>query len=318
MANKQSGNLFLALVIFIFIGYSTIFVYNAYNYDRESVAVAGPEPECYQMNVNINGKGVTISCAEQIDFYLMDKSGQASGTPVTSMDTGYYSNQKQVTVPNMTKKIVVRTRDIEKENIFFSENQDFVPVDIPNPVTSTTGTVTGAVTGTIPVSHTVGGLFYTSSYSTDEEVHLRLEGDISLVSNTQYPTRYINLTEFRKQKGDLLARCVDVESKEFQVYQGELDGNYSPPDQQPVINLFCLFDKDNIQFVTWVDEVNIAKKGCVKNAKWEVFMNDYPADFDLPIMSDCSSGYADIKVDKGIWFGWWIRCGLNTQFEWLG
>ena len=149
-------------------------------------------------------------------------------------------------------KTKVITTNKNKEKLFFESRENYYLVNILNPTYTTTGSINGEITGQIPVSKTFGGLFYTTSYISPSNINLKLNGDISLFTNVNYPTKELKEAEFYKmqEKYNKAVRCVEVTSNDYW-----MNNNH------PYI-LFCAFDFDGIQFLTSINSITEIKDGC--------------------------------------------------------
>lgn len=188
---------------------------------------------------------------------------------------------------NINKKILTVNKD--KENEFF-KRKGFYLANKLNTEIRTEGTISGDISGNIPIEKSSGGLIFIYDYTSKEPINLRLEGDISLLSKIEVPTKEVEEEEFYKLNKEYgkLVRCMEIENNEYWV-----NGN------RPYA-LFCAFDMDGLQFLTSIKSIMEERDGCYSKIDKDVYMEIDGSLYITPTItfnvdSNCNIQYPEIE-----------------------
>ncbi|GAF83078.1 unnamed protein product [marine sediment metagenome] len=240
-----------------------------------------------------NSKVVSFPGDREVLIYenISEETNEPIGEPVFGM-SGCIWHISNIKLTNMTTTESIDTIDSNKETRFYKNNPDYVAVNVLNPKTVIKGDINAKIEGTIPVPKISGGgnMFFhsVSSYTSHEKVDLKLTGDISLLMTTELPTSYVGFEEFESRRENNLARCTEVESAEHHLFG------------KPVYQLFCVFETENIQFVTVIKQINIKKMGCPKTVHKNLYLFvdgiTHYLDTDVVTEKDCASANVDVAI----------------------
>lgn len=226
------------------------------------------------MNVRIQDDAYIYPLGSKLLFYhnQNEETGELSNLffEFDSIEDCY---ERQSIVVEFWNEREIKTRiaitDKQEEDLFFQQHPEYFMADKLNSEIHSEGTISSELSGSIPVTNVRGNLFYTTSYTTQERVNFKLQGDISMIGKVNVPTKQVSEEEFYElnEKYDKLVRCVEVESQDYW-----LDG------QRPYL-VFCAFDVDGLQFLTVIESITEEKEGCYSHLEKDVYVTEEGSDY---------------------------------------
>lgn len=207
-------------------------------------------------------------CAYKYNFEISAELIPYNFTRITIIGCVIYAmtlHEKDLGVNPIEQVGVLNTINKTKEQIFFNQHKNWFFVDKLNTMIETTGTIQGSGKGTYSGSTTgySSGFIFNRFYNLNERGKFSFDftGVLNMISEVRLPFKEVEYKELIElsEEYDKLVRCVRLADDNIILSTGET------PYQ-----VVCSFDKDNIQFISKMDNLLIEEKSCNKVFKYGV------------------------------------------------
>lgn len=186
--------------------------------------------------------------------------------PVTGVDLRLLDDETYLmnNSGNILKQKYTIDESLEAE--FFDKHPDWYVVDKLNSILKINGEFKAKATGSIDSSSATTGFLFSRYTQTESRVNLNIDGDFTAIGISELPLIWINESEFMGlvDKYDVVAvKCI---------YDSDVGSVvYDSFDASPT-NLFCAFERENIQFLTTIDSINELVYTCEKNIPIKIYI----------------------------------------------